>query len=106
MIKYLSFVFLVAINRILTKPCFASYKDQEIKKVTGQIVDIDEQKSIIVVKWFNSAKILYLEQMYKKKYHFYVNTVNLYNKLKNIITNTDLCTHCPRAYRDHLKISL
>lgn len=41
-----------------------------------------------------------LEQMRKKKYHLYVNTENLYEKLKNIIKNTDLCSHCPRIYAD------
>lgn len=47
-----------------------------------------------------------LEQMYKKRYHLHIQTPNLYKKLKNIIKNTDLCTHCPRAYRDSKKILL
>lgn len=43
-----------------------------------------------------------LEQMYKKEYHFYIDTDNLYKKLKGIIKNTDLCTHCPRMYKDRV----
>jgi len=47
-----------------------------------------------------------LEQMYQKSYHLHIHTPNLYKKLKNIIENTELCTHCPRAYRDGAKILL
>ncbi len=47
-----------------------------------------------------------LEQRYQKRYHLYIHTPNLYTKLKNIIKNTDLCTHCPRVYRDGTKILL
>ena len=42
-----------------------------------------------------------LEQMRKKKYHLCVNTENLYEKLKNMIKDTDLCSHCPRIYSDY-----
>lgn len=41
-----------------------------------------------------------LEQIYKRNYHFSINTGNLYRKLKGLIENTDLCTHCPRMYKD------
>jgi len=41
-----------------------------------------------------------LEQMYRKKYHLYAHTPDLYRKLKGIIKDTDLCAHCPRMYSD------
>lgn len=47
-----------------------------------------------------------LEQMYQKRYHLHIHTLNLYKKLKSIIENTELCTHCPHAYRDGTKILL
>ncbi len=47
-----------------------------------------------------------LEQMHRKKYHLYIHTPGLYKKLKGIIKNTDLCTHCPRVYRDCTKVPL
>ena len=47
-----------------------------------------------------------LEQMYRKRYHLYIDTPDLYKKLMNIIKNTDLCTHCPRMYDDGARISL
>ncbi len=47
-----------------------------------------------------------LEQRYQKSYHLYIHTPNLYQKLKSIIENTDLCIHCPRVYRDGAKIPL
>jgi len=47
-----------------------------------------------------------LEQRYQKIYHLYIHTPNLYGKLKDIIKNTDLCTHCPRVYRDAKTIFL
>ena len=47
-----------------------------------------------------------LEQDYKKKYHFYIDTTSLYTKLKYIIKDTDLCSHCPRMYEDSLKVEL
>lgn len=40
------------------------------------------------------------EQMYKKKYHLRIHTQNLYQGLKGLIKNTDLCTRCPRIYRN------
>lgn len=42
------------------------------------------------------------EQMYKKKYHYFNDAKNLYQKLKRIIRETDLCRHCPRLYQDCL----
>lgn len=47
-----------------------------------------------------------LEQDYKKKYHFYIDTPGLYAKLRNAIENTDLCSHCPRVYKDTRKVDL
>ena len=47
-----------------------------------------------------------LEQDFKKKYHFYIDTLGLYGKLKHIIEETDLCSHCPRVYEDSLKVKL
>ena len=47
-----------------------------------------------------------LEQDHKKKYHFYIDTPGLYVKLKNIIEDTDLCSYCPRMYKDSLRIRL
>lgn len=44
-----------------------------------------------------------LEQMYKKRYHLHIYTPGLYGKLKSIIKNTDLCSHCPHMYRDGKK---
>ncbi len=44
-----------------------------------------------------------LEQMYRKRRHLYIYTPGLYKKLKDIVKNTDLCTHCPRMYSDCAK---
>ncbi|MBN3039974.1 MAG: hypothetical protein JW867_02495, partial [Candidatus Omnitrophica bacterium] len=40
------------------------------------------------------------EKMYNKNYHYYIDTENLYQKLKDLIKETDLCLHCPRMYED------
>jgi hypothetical protein len=40
------------------------------------------------------------EQMYAKKYHCELDTPDLYSKLIEIIQAGELCTHCPRIYKD------
>ena len=40
------------------------------------------------------------EQIYNKSYHFSIDVKNIYKKLKNVVKNTDLCSNCPRIYKD------
>ncbi len=47
-----------------------------------------------------------LEQVYGKKYHLPIDAPNLYKNLRNIITDTDLCTHCPHIYTNPKRVLL
>jgi hypothetical protein len=46
------------------------------------------------------------EQMFQKKYHCRIDTKDLYQRLKSIIKDTDLCVHCPRMYKDSRHVVL
>ena len=57
MLKLLPAAVVLITSITLVSPCYCGYNGQEVKTVKGQIIDLDDQKNILVVKWFDSINL-------------------------------------------------